>query len=87
MGEEENGDDVSHTEEDDDDVDDLSPRKLSVKKVLVSQEVAELLSKGAARGSLGVSPCNISLVDLQLRKEPKVFFFFYLRVYMLTHIS
>lgn len=54
MGEEENGEDVDHTkEEEDDDVDDLSPRKLSVKKVLVSQEVAELLSKGAARGSLG----------------------------------
>lgn len=57
MGEEENGEDVDHAEEEDDDVDDLSPRKLSVKKVLVSQEVAELLSKGAAQGSLGVSPC------------------------------
>ncbi|KAG0717761.1 Leucine-rich repeat flightless-interacting protein 2 [Chionoecetes opilio] len=51
MGEEENGDDVDHAEEDD--VDDLSPRKLHVKKVLVSQEAAELISKGAARGSLG----------------------------------
>lgn len=55
MGEEENGEDAEHIEEEDDDVDDLSPRKLSVKKVLVSQEVAELLSKGAARGSLGMS--------------------------------
>ncbi|XP_045127443.1 serine/arginine repetitive matrix protein 1-like isoform X3 [Portunus trituberculatus] len=53
MGEEENGDDTDHIEEDDD-VDDLSPRKLSVKKVLVSQEAAELLSKGAAKGSLDV---------------------------------
>ncbi|XP_050695645.1 myosin-11-like isoform X2 [Eriocheir sinensis] len=54
MGEEENGEDVDHAAEEDDDVDDLSPRKLSVKKVLVSQEVGELLSKGAARGSLDV---------------------------------
>lgn len=54
MGEEENGEDVDHAVEEDDDVDDLSPRKLSVKKVLVSQEVGELLSKGAARGSLGM---------------------------------
>ena len=53
MGEEENGEDTDHIEEDDD-VDDLSPRKLSVKKVLVSQEAAELLSKGAAKGSLGM---------------------------------
>lgn len=53
MGEEENGEDTDHIEEDDD-VDDLSPRKLSVKKVLVSQEAAELLSKGAAKGSLDV---------------------------------
>lgn len=58
MGEEENGDDVDHAEEEDD-VDDLSPRKLSVKKVLVSQEAAELLSKGAAQGSLGL--CLYSL--------------------------
>ena len=50
MGEEENGEEA----EEDDDVDDLSPRKLSVKKVLVSQEAAELLSKGAAQGSLGM---------------------------------
>ncbi|XP_050710306.1 leucine-rich repeat flightless-interacting protein 2-like [Eriocheir sinensis] len=54
MGEEENGEDVDHAAEEGDSVDDLSPRKLSVKKVLVSQEVGELLSKGAARGSLDV---------------------------------
>lgn len=74
MGEEENGEDIDHTEEEDDDVDDLSPRKLSVKKVLVSQEVAELLSKGAARGSLGVSPYQQNSIMVQ--EETKLYMLF-----------
>lgn len=54
VGEEENGEDERRAEvEEEDDVEDLSPRKIAVKKALISQEAAELLSKGAACGSLG----------------------------------
>ncbi|KAK8736166.1 hypothetical protein OTU49_004855 [Cherax quadricarinatus] len=48
---EENGEEVESEKED---VDDLSPRKIFVKKALISQEAAELLAKGAAKGSLDV---------------------------------
>ncbi|KAK4326870.1 hypothetical protein Pmani_002640 [Petrolisthes manimaculis] len=56
VGEEENGEDETKAAEkkEDDDLDDLSPRKIAVKKALVSQEASELLSKGAAHGSLDV---------------------------------
>lgn len=68
VGEEENGEDERRAEvEEEDDVEDLSPRKIAVKKALISQEAAELLSKGAACGSLGtvyplsLNPCVPSL--------------------------
>ncbi|KAK3867063.1 hypothetical protein Pcinc_027445 [Petrolisthes cinctipes] len=58
IGEEENGEDETKAEkekkEEEDDVEDLSPRKIAVKKALISQEAAELISKGAAHGSLDV---------------------------------
>lgn len=54
--EEENGEEVESEKEDD--MDDLSPRKIAVKKVLLSQEASELLSKGSAQGSLGESPTS-----------------------------
>ncbi|XP_042869383.1 transcriptional regulator ATRX-like isoform X2 [Penaeus japonicus] len=57
VGEEENGEaDVPVKEEDDEfaDMDDLTPRKIAVKKALLSQEAADLLSKGAAQDSLDI---------------------------------
>ncbi|ROT76551.1 leucine-rich repeat flightless-I-interacting protein 2B, partial [Penaeus vannamei] len=55
VGEEENGEaDIPVKDEDDEfaDMDDLTPRKIAVKKALLSQEAADLLSKGAAQDSL-----------------------------------
>nr|XP_045582111.1 uncharacterized protein LOC123745541 isoform X2 [Procambarus clarkii] len=49
--EEENGEEVESEKEE---VEDLSPRNIFVKKALISQEAAELLAKGAAKGSLDV---------------------------------
>ncbi|XP_037787225.1 DNA ligase 1-like isoform X1 [Penaeus monodon] len=57
VGEEENGEaDIPVKDEDDEfaDMDDLTPRKIAVKKALLSQEAADLLSKGAAQDSLDV---------------------------------
>jgi len=51
---EENGEDESEDSETEDDMNSLAPRKLAVKKCLLSQEASELLSKGAAAGSLDV---------------------------------
>ncbi|XP_042206420.1 uncharacterized protein LOC121855512 isoform X2 [Homarus americanus] len=53
VGEEENGEE-GETGKEEDDMDDLSPRKIAVKKALISQEAAELLEKGAAKGSLDI---------------------------------
>ncbi|XP_047497398.1 protein Daple-like isoform X2 [Penaeus chinensis] len=57
VGEEENGEaEIPAKDEDDEfaDMDDLTPRKIAVKKALLSQEAAELLSKGAAQDSLDI---------------------------------
>jgi len=54
VGEEENGEDESEDSETESDMNSLAPRKLAVKKCLLSQEASELLSKGAAAGSLDV---------------------------------
>lgn len=51
---EENGEDESEDSETEDDMNSLAPRKLAVKKCLLSQEASELLAKGAAAGSLDV---------------------------------
>ena len=40
-------------EYEDDTINDLSPRKIGIKKALLSQEASDLLEKGAAHGSLG----------------------------------
>lgn len=55
IGEEEENGEEAESEKEDDDMNDLSPRKIAVKKVLLSQEASELLSKGSAQGSLGES--------------------------------
>ncbi|XP_064102238.1 uncharacterized protein LOC135212604 isoform X2 [Macrobrachium nipponense] len=54
VGEEEENGEVPPDPDEFDDMDDLTPRKIAVKKVLLSQEAAELLGKGAAKGSLDV---------------------------------
>ncbi|KAK7026759.1 Leucine-rich repeat flightless-interacting protein [Halocaridina rubra] len=54
VGEEEENGEVPPEPDEFDDMDDLTPRKIAVKKVLLSQEAAELLEKGAAKGSLDV---------------------------------
>ncbi|KAB7506386.1 Leucine-rich repeat flightless-interacting protein 2 [Armadillidium nasatum] len=51
---EESYDDMEDEERTSDTIMDLSPRKIGVKKALLSQEASELLSKGAAKGSLDV---------------------------------
>lgn len=66
VGEEENGEaDIPVKDEDDEfaDMDDLTPRKIAVKKALLSQEAADLLSKGAAQDSLGMGGfCIVSFL-------------------------
>lgn len=68
VGEEENGEaDIPVKDEDDEfaDMDDLTPRKIAVKKALLSQEAADLLSKGAAQDSLGRT--SMSLLSFLLQ--------------------
>ncbi|XP_071553032.1 uncharacterized protein [Panulirus ornatus] len=54
VGEDEENIEEVESEKEDDDMDDLTPRKIAVKKALLSQEAAELLEKGAAKGSLDI---------------------------------
>ena len=59
MGEE-NGeyDDLEDPERQDETIMDLSPRKIAVRKALLSKEAAELLKSGGADGSLGKTLCR-----------------------------